>query len=76
MILAGGRLIFVTEGGDLKIIDPSPDGLRELASMKVFSDKTWNPPTLAGAYFLTRNDIEAACFLLPLEQTKGIAKPE
>jgi hypothetical protein len=30
--------------------------------------KTWNPPALAGDLLLVRNDQEAACYRLPVEQ--------
>ena len=43
---------------------PTPDGPGELARLKVFYDKTWNPIALAGDLLLLRNDREAACYRL------------
>jgi outer membrane protein assembly factor BamB len=37
-----------------------------LTRFKALSEKTWNPPALAGEYLLVRNDKEAACFRLPV----------
>ena len=50
------------------LLDPRPDGLRELARLVALAGKTWNPPALAGEYLLVRNDSEAACFRLPVMQ--------
>ena len=55
----------MAEQGDLVLVEPNPEGLRELTRFSVFKDKTWNPPALAGEYLLVRNDKEAACFRLP-----------
>jgi len=65
-ILAGDLLLLMAESGHLVLIDPTPDERRELARLKVFDDKTWNPPALAGEYLLLRNDKEAACYRLPV----------
>jgi outer membrane protein assembly factor BamB len=67
MILAGGLLLVQTEEGEIVLIDPTPDGLRELTRFAALSDKTWNPPALAGALLVVRNDQEAAAYELPTE---------
>jgi outer membrane protein assembly factor BamB len=56
----------MAESGDVVLLDPSPDGLRELTRFTALTGKTWNPPALAGEYLLVRNDKEAACFRLPV----------
>lgn len=68
MVLVGRTLLIATEDGELALVEPSPDGLRELARFPALSAKTWNPPALASPYLLVRNDKEAACFELPLER--------
>lgn len=70
MILVRDVLLIMAEGGDVVLVDPSPEALRELTRFKVFHDKTWNPPALAGEYLLIRNDKEAACLRLPLASGK------
>jgi outer membrane protein assembly factor BamB len=63
-ILAGGWLLVMAESGEIVLIDPRPDGLVELGRFRVFSQKTWNPPALAGCYLVVRNDSEACCLRL------------
>lgn len=68
LILAGGLLLVQSEEGELVLVDPSPDGLRELTRFQALDGKTWNPPALAGKLLLVRNDKEAAAYELPVEQ--------
>ncbi|MBU6401519.1 MAG: PQQ-binding-like beta-propeller repeat protein [Verrucomicrobia bacterium] len=65
-ILLDDVLLVTTEDGQVVMLEPTPAGHRELTRFRVFNDKTWNPPALAGAYLLMRNDLEAACYRLPL----------
>jgi outer membrane protein assembly factor BamB len=66
LILSGRQLLVMAENGDLALLQPAPDRLRELSRFPALRGKTWNPPALAGNYLLVRNDREAACYLLPL----------
>ena len=66
VLLIGARLLVMAEKGDVALVDPHPDALRELTRFPALSGKTWNPPALAGEYLLVRNDAEAACYRLPL----------
>jgi outer membrane protein assembly factor BamB len=66
-ILAGKLLLVQTEDGDIVLVEPRPDEHRELTRFTAFSQKTWNPPALAGRLLLVRNDVEAACYELPIE---------
>lgn len=68
MLLVGGTLVVQTEDGELVLLEPSRDGLRELARFRVLDGKTWNPPALAAPYLVVRNDTEAACYELALER--------
>jgi outer membrane protein assembly factor BamB len=63
-LLVGDSILLTTEKGDIVLVQPDPEKLVELARFKVFDDKTWNPPALAGEYLLLRNDKEAACLKL------------
>ena len=45
-----------------------PTEFRELAFFDALNDRTWNTPALAGGFLLVRNDQEAACYELPLEE--------
>ena len=64
-ILAGDLLLISAESGEVILLNPNPEGSRELTRFAALKGKTWNPPALAGAYLLVRNDKEAACYRLP-----------
>lgn len=66
VLLAGELLLVMAESGEVVLLNPQPEGLRELTRFPALSGKTWNPPALAGEYLLVRNDQEAACFRLPV----------
>jgi outer membrane protein assembly factor BamB len=65
VLLIDGVLLVQTEDGEVVLVEPRPDALKELSKMTVFSGKTWNPPALAGRLLLVRTDTEAACYELP-----------
>lgn len=67
-ILAGDLLLLTAESGEVVLLDPNPEALRELTRFTALTGKTWNPPALAGRYLLVRNDKEAACYRLPQRQ--------
>lgn len=64
-LLVAGLILLTSERGEVILIEPNSEKLVELGRFQVFSDKTWNPPSLAGEYLLMRNDKEAACLQLP-----------
>ncbi len=66
LLLVNDLLLIQAEGGDVALVEANPEKFVELDRRPVLSGKTWNNPTLAGRYFLTRNDHEAACYELPL----------
>lgn len=70
MILVQDLLLIMAEDGDLVLVEPVPEAPRELARFHILDDKTWNPPALAGAYLLVRNDKEAACVQLPIRRVQ------
>ncbi|MFN0125672.1 MAG: PQQ-binding-like beta-propeller repeat protein [Verrucomicrobiales bacterium] len=65
VLLVGDGLLVMAENGEVALIDPQPDGQKELARFRALNGKTWNPPALAGEYLVVRNDKEAACYRLP-----------
>jgi outer membrane protein assembly factor BamB len=67
MILSSGLILLTAENGDVALIEPGPEKLRELSRFKALRGKTWNPPALAGPFLIVRNDQEAACFRLPIQ---------
>ncbi len=67
LILVGDLLLITTEKGDVVLVEATPEVHRELARLEVFDSKTWNPPALSGRLLLVRNNLEAACYELPVE---------
>ena len=62
MILAGDTLLVMAENGEAVQVRADPGAWEELGRFPALKGKTWNPPALAGEYFLARNDREAACY--------------
>jgi len=67
-LLVGDLILVQTEQGEVALVDPTPDELRELTRFRVVDGKLWNAPALAGRYLLVRTEQEAALFELPLEE--------
>ncbi|MGQ0634692.1 MAG: outer membrane protein assembly factor BamB family protein [Planctomycetaceae bacterium] len=68
ILLAGELLIVQAENGDLALVRPDPGRFVELARIPALDGKTWNNPALDGRRLLVRNDHEAACYELPLQE--------
>ena len=73
ILLVGDLLLVLTEGGELVLVDARPERAVELSRVQVFDDKTWNNLALSGNRLLLRNDREAVCLELPLEETPSTA---
>src|SRR5262249_14854484 len=53
ILLASELLLIQAEPGDVVLVEPSPDGLRELGRIAAaLPGKTWNNPALAGRFLL------------------------
>jgi outer membrane protein assembly factor BamB len=60
MLFAGGKILVLTERGDLALVQPTPEGHQELAQMSVLEGKTWNNPAIVGGLLLVRNAAQMA----------------
>ena len=56
LILAGDKLLIVTESGDLVLAAASGAGYKELARKKVLSGRCWIQPALAGGKVFCKNN--------------------
>ena len=74
LVLVGDLLLVSSEPGELVLVEAVPEEHRELARFPVFTDKTWNCPTLAGQYLFVRNHREAVCLQLPVRDAGGDAR--
>lgn len=69
ILLVDDLLLLQTEEGELLLLEISPEKPVELGRIAALEGKSWNNMALAGPYLLMRNDHEAVCYELPLEQT-------
>ena len=76
MLLVGDVILLMAENGEVLLISPSPEKEKNVARFRALTSKTWNPPALAGEYLLVRNDVEAACFKLPLASKLKVANDQ
>ncbi|MDX1929699.1 MAG: PQQ-binding-like beta-propeller repeat protein [Pirellulaceae bacterium] len=67
VLLVGETLVITAENGSVVLVATDPKELRELASLPVIGDVTWNTAALSGDRLLIRNSDEAACVILPLK---------
>jgi outer membrane protein assembly factor BamB len=64
----GNSLLILSEQGDVVLVSADSDKFREMGRLKVFSDRTWNTPALAGRQLFMRNDVEMVCLELPMKE--------
>jgi len=55
------KLVMLDDYGNLSLLDPSPEGYKELAKTKV-GIQTWVTPAVAGGKIVLRDDRELMCF--------------
>ena len=56
LLLADGKLIVLSERGELALVEPSPEAFREIASHRLFEERAWTPPSLSGGQLYVRNE--------------------
>lgn len=76
LLMVNGRILVLTERGQLVLIDPSPEELRELGFVEALSgNKTWNVPAFARGKLLIRNAHEMACYDMRAEAESAVHTP-
>ncbi|MGL4512045.1 MAG: PQQ-binding-like beta-propeller repeat protein [Lacipirellulaceae bacterium] len=68
ILLVGEHLLYLSEGGELVLIDASPEGYRERAALQALDTEQicWNNPVIVGDLLLVRNAVEAVAYRLTL----------
>ena len=61
VILAGDKVLALTDAGELVIFEPKPDAYKELARAKVLDGKCWGTAILSGGRIFARSTKEAVC---------------
>ena len=56
LMLADGKLIVLSESGELVIADASPAGFKPIARTKVLTDRCWVVPVLANGHIYCKNN--------------------
>lgn len=69
LLLVGDTLLVQAESGEVVMLEPSGESLKELGRFPALSDQTWNNLCLFGRFLLVRNAVEAACYELPTKMS-------
>jgi outer membrane protein assembly factor BamB len=64
VILAGGRLLALSDDGRLVVVEATPEGYHEIARAKVLTGKCWSTPALSDGRIFVRSTKEGACLAL------------
>ena len=61
VILAGDRIIALTDTGEVVLVEASPKAYKELARVKAVTGKCWSTPALSDGRLYVRSTKEGAC---------------
>lgn len=61
IILAGGKLLALADGGNLVEVEPTPEAYKELGRIQAVSGKCWSTPALSNGHLYIRSTQEAVC---------------
>jgi outer membrane protein assembly factor BamB len=64
VLLAGNRLLALSDTGSLVLVDASPAGYKELGRVQAVEGKCWSTPALANGRVYLRSTREGACLAL------------
>lgn len=62
LLLAGDRIVVLTERGELTLVRATPERHEEIARFPAIEGKTWNVPAIAEGILLVRNARQMAAF--------------
>jgi len=61
VILAGDRVVALTDDGQLVVVKATSQAYEEVARAKVLTGKCWTTPALSDGHLYVRSTKEAAC---------------
>jgi outer membrane protein assembly factor BamB len=61
VILAGNRVLALSDAGEVVLVEAKPDAYAEVARAKVLDGKCWSTPTLSGGRIYARSTKEGVC---------------
>lgn len=59
--MAGGKLLALSDGGELVVVDPNPKAFKEVTRAKVIDGKCWSTPVFANGHVLVRSTTKGVC---------------
>jgi len=62
VILIGDKLVFLSEHGELLLVEPKPDAYTELARFKALEGKCFGTPAFSNGRIYIRSNKESACY--------------
>ncbi|GAB5404430.1 MAG: PQQ-binding-like beta-propeller repeat protein [Aureliella sp.] len=65
VLLVGEHLVVTSEGGEVVLVQATPEQFNELGRKRVIGDVTWNTAAMVGDILLMRNSDEMASVRLP-----------
>jgi hypothetical protein len=61
MLVVDGRLVVLSEDGEVVLVQPDPAAYREIARYRALSGKCWNAPAFSDGRLYVRSTLEAVC---------------
>jgi outer membrane protein assembly factor BamB len=55
LMVAGGKLVCLSDDGELVIVEPTPQRYHELARAKILDGRSWTVPVLSGGHVFARD---------------------
>ena len=62
VILAGDKLLALSDRGDLVVVEATPAAYKELGRFKAVKGKCWSTPAISDGRVYVRSTVEGACF--------------
>jgi outer membrane protein assembly factor BamB len=60
-ILAGDKLVALSDKGEIALIEPTPEAYKEISRAKVVDGKCWSTPSLSNGHLYVRSTKEGVC---------------